>query len=230
MKKNKNISVGDIVKKAIPKCLPVLIAGLLFNTSVSKAQVAFSIGPKAGLSINSFSGDSAGNVSANTAWAGGLFMNLHLLDFLAIQPELLIHQKGATQTINNVSNEIKINYFEVPILLKIMIPVEKHIYPHVFVGPSFSYNMNGTFASKNTETGTELVFNEGDIKKSDTGGILGAGIDFETNHLYINLDGRYGVGFNDIGKNSIKLRNTNWTFMLGIGYRFGTSKDKVVVK
>lgn len=229
MKTTENIK--RFVNEVSLKCMTVMTAAILFaGTEVSQAQVSFSIGPKGGLSSSSFSGDSAGTVTANTSWAAGAFMNFHFLKFLAIQPELLIHQKGASQKIGMRTNEIKLNYFEVPVLLKLMVPVDNHIYPHVLVGPSFSYRMGGTFKATNTESGTIVNFNEGDLKKYDTGGILGVGVDFETDHLYINLDGRYGFGFSDIGENSVKLKNRNWTAMLGIGYRFGTPTDRVIVK
>lgn len=203
--------------------LSIIILGSVLNV---KAQIGVSVGPKAGVTITSFSGDAAGKVEAKTTGVGGLFANVHFLKYFALQPEAFIHQKGATTSSNGVTNSVKVNYFEVPVLFKVMLPVEDHIYPNLFIGPTFSYKMNSSASTKNTETGTVVNFNEGDVRKQETGGIIGGGFDFETQHIFINLDARYGFGFNSLGSNTLELKNRNWAFMLGLGYRIGTNKDK----
>ena len=207
-----------------------LLAGLLALTSLSQlnvvhAQGSVSIGAKAGYSQTSFSGNSSGTISSSGMGLGGAFVNFHMLGFFAIQPELLVHQKGAVHTENNVRDEIKINYFEVPVLFKLLIPIDAHVYPHVFVGPSFSYALNSSFTSTDVQSGQQVSANVGGISKTDVGGVVGAGLDYETDHMFLTLDGRYGASFNTIGSTvNLNLRNNNWTFMAGIGVRFGSSK------
>jgi hypothetical protein len=201
--------------------LSVLAAAYAFICGINNAdaQTSMAIGPKAGFSVTSFTGNPNGTVSTTSVGLGGLFVNFHFLEFLALQPELLIHRKGADYIANNVKTEVHINYFEVPILLKVMIPIEKHMYPHFFAGPTFSYNMSSTYSSTDTQSGRNV------INKGDVGGVAGAGIDFEWDHVYLNLDGRYGIGFNTIGNTAnLNIKNNNLTFMIGLGYRIGTTK------
>jgi hypothetical protein len=203
----------------------LLTSFFLIQTSIVHAQGSVSIGAKAGYTLTSFTGNSSGTISSNGMGLGGVFVNVHLLGFFAIQPELLVHQKGAVHTENNVRDEIKINYFEVPVLFKLLIPIDAHVYPHVFLGPSFSYALNSSFTSTDTQSGNQLTANVGNISKTDVGGVVGAGLDYETDHMFLTLDGRYGASFNTIGSSAnLNFKNNNWTFMAGIGVRFGSSK------
>jgi outer membrane scaffolding protein for murein synthesis (MipA/OmpV family) len=207
-----------------------LLAGLIAlscsaQINIVHAQGSISIGAKAGYTLTSFTGNSSGTITSNGMGLGGVFVNIHMLGFFAIQPELLVHQKGAVHTENNIRDEIKINYFEVPVLFKLLIPIDAHVYPHLFAGPSFSYALNSSFTSTDTQSGNQLSGNVGGISKTDIGGVVGAGLDYETDHMFLTLDGRYGASFNPLGNAAnLSLKNNNWTIMAGIGLRFGSSK------
>jgi hypothetical protein len=204
--------------------LNLLLFSLLF-ISQSQAQVGFSIGPKAGVSVNQFDKNDNG-FSARTAWAAGVFANLHLGEVFSLQPEFLIHQKGAQQNVNGTKNEIKLNYFSVPVLAKLMLPIQGTFYPHILAGPVYNYRLNAKYSAVDNGSGTTISFNDGDLKRTEIAGAFGAGFDIISNNIYLNLDARYNVGFSDLNDNdnTIVLRNRNWTVMAGVGFRFGTPK------
>ena len=52
------------------------------------------------------------------------------------------------------------------------------------------------------------------------GALIGAGMDLKIKHLFLTIDGRYGIGFNDISKEYLPVKGTHFTFMGGIGYLF----------
>lgn len=200
-----------------------IIALCLICTAQAYAQVGFSIGPKAGLSVNQFSADDDGDYSARTAWAAGAFVNLHLGEVFSLQPEFLIHQKGATQNVNGNKNEVRLNYFSVPVLAKLMIPIQGTFYPHILAGPVYNYRMNAKYTASDNGT---VSFNDGDLKRTEISGAAGAGLDIISNNVFFNIDWRYNLGFSDLGDNdnNVGIRNRNWTLMAGIGFRFGTPK------
>lgn len=212
---------------AIKKHTFILLAVLLFSIN-SYSQIGFSLGPKAGVTFTSFRGDQADDIKSRTGWAGGLFANLSLLDFLSIQPEFLIHQKGATSRHNQYRNEIRVNYFEIPVLVKLRLPLGETVYPHIFAGPNFSYRVSGKYSSTDTQNGDDRDISIDNVRRSDTGGIIGVGIDIEGQGIFFTIDARYGFGFNELGDNSyyLNLRNEDLTILAGIGFRIGSTKTK----
>jgi hypothetical protein len=212
-------------KKEIFKIMKIAIIGAFFSTMVLSsclAQFGAAFGVKGGLTVSSFN-NASGSVSANTTGMGGLFVNLQLAPVFTIQPELVLTKKGAIQTNNNIKNDIRITYFEVPILVKIRMPFDNVFFPHIFAGPNFAYNVNSKLVVTDNNTGLYLPTNSDDIRKSDVGGILGAGIDIQSKSIFFTIDGRYGFGFNKLGSNSVYLdvKNRAWTFTVGLGIRIG---------
>lgn len=200
------------------------IAGALVSSALApsaQAQMALAIGPKAGLAITSFDTD-ANEIKSRTSALGGLFLNWQLHPIFAIQPEALFSQKGAVYTQNGNRTDIKLNYFEVPVLAKFRIPVGDVFFPHFLIGPDFAFNTNVKYTSVETSTGTQYSQNGDDITKTDVGGLIGAGFDIQAKALFFTLDGRYGYAFNQLGNDVYSVRNIGWSFAAGIGIRFGS--------
>lgn len=220
----KNIrSTKPLLGVTITLCL------LLAHADVN-AQFGFSIGPKGGLAVTSFRGDDAGDIKANTSWFYGVFTNFQLGTVLALQPELLVTERGADVTSNNVRSNISINYFEVPVLVKLRWPLANEvIFPHVLLGPNFAFRTDLDITSTDTQSGGAIAVNTDDVRKSDIGGLVGAGIDVQTHGsgVFFTLDGRYGWSFQDLNDNDnmITLKHSGWTFAVGVGFRIGNASD-----
>lgn len=203
---------------------------LMGATHYANAQFGFSVGPKGGVSISTFNGTDADNIDSRSSWFGGLFLNFQLAPAIAIQPELLLTERGADVTTGNVRDEISINYFEVPVLLKFRLPLANDIiFPHILLGPNFAFRTDLDFKSTDTQSGVNLEANTDDIKKSDISGLVGAGVDIQTpgNGVFFTIDGRYGFGFSDINDNdnAVSLKHRAWTFAVGVGFRIGNRSD-----
>jgi hypothetical protein len=195
----------------------------------SNAQFAFSLGPKAGVAITSFHANNA-TVSARANGFWGLFTNFQLGRGFAIQPEFLMTRRGADVTSNNSTTRFKLNYFEVPILAKFRLPLANEtVFPHLLVGPNFGFKTKFNVSGTDTGNGTTVMANTSDIKKNDVGGLVGAGIDFQTrtSGIMFTIDGRYGFGFSNAYSNNnttaVTLRNIGWMFSAGLGFRIGNS-------
>lgn len=211
--------------KTSKDCILILLlsAGILYSGK-SFSQTGFNLGLKGGATFSSLKGSDANDIKRRTGWVGGAFAMLTFAQAFAIQPEFLIQQKGASVTSANNRNKIKLNYFQIPVLFKFRLPIAGTVYPNVFAGPSFAFKMNGTYTSTNTQDGVKKDIDVSHIRKTDTGGIIGAGIDFELNHLFLSIDGRYGFGFKSLGNHSyyLNVKNRCFTLLAGVGFHIGS--------
>lgn len=216
---HKALNMKKLNLKITLLALLAFIGGVRMN---SQAQFGLAIGPKAGVSISSFNGDGIENIDERISWLGGAFVNIQIGPHLALQPEILFSRKGAEFVSNNVRNSIAINYFEIPILGKLRLPINDVIFPHVLVGPNFAFRTNVDYSSYDLDNGTAITTNDTDIRKSDVGALVGAGIDIQTRDsgLFFTVDGRYGFGFNKITRvdNDVQIRNAGWSFSVGVGF------------
>ena len=201
---------------------------LVFANIDTKAQFGFAAGPKGGVAITTLKGANSENIDSRTTGFYGIFTNFQLGKVFSLQPEFLLTEKGASVTASNVRSDISINYFEVPILAKLRLPLANEvIFPHVLLGPNFAFNTDFDVTSTNTQTGSSVDVNKGDVRKSDIGALLGAGVDIQTpgNGIFFTIDGRYGWSFQDLNDDDgmVSLKNKGWMFSAGVGFRFGNS-------
>jgi hypothetical protein len=200
-------------------CLTLLFGVIFFNSS---AQFGLAVGPKAGIGVTTLKGSSAENIEKRTSFLFGAFLNAQFTPGFALQPEILLTQRGADFTNNNTRTELIINYFDVPVLAKVRLPIADLIFPHILIGPDFAFRTKLDYTSMDTQSGAVITTNENDIRKSDVGGLVGAGLDVEARNvgLFFTADARYGFGFNNLDRsdNSIRIRNAGWTFAVGVGF------------
>jgi hypothetical protein len=200
-----------------------VITFLIFLSHVCTAQIA--IGPKVGLAVTSLEGTQLSNVDSRTTASGGLFVNFQLKEWINVQPEFLISQKGASYFRNTTSTDIRLHYFETPVLLKLRVPIHKTFYPHLLAGPNFAFNTEASYVSTDTQSGTVYHGSTSSIRRSDIGALLGAGLDIQSKRVFVTIDGRYGYSFNYLNNSEttqLKVRNTGWTLSIGIGLRLFT--------
>lgn len=197
----------------------VIAIALTFLASTgSIAQTLVSIGPKAGPSFSELRGQDAGNVTMRRGFAGGLFLCISPLQFLSLQPEFLLQQKGAVNQ-NETSGtkmDIKLGYLNIPLLLKMRIPIFRTIFPHIYGGPQFAYAFKSSASyADGSPLDSQVAFQD-----MDFGGVMGAGMDIEVKHLFVTIDFRYGLGaLNLVKDDALKLRNRDKAILFGVGYK-----------
>jgi hypothetical protein len=177
-----------------------LIAALALFLTVTPAQAETNIktGAKGGLNFATFTGTSA-DYQTLTAFTIGGFLKFDIPDSpIAIQPEILYTQMGAKQN----GNEIRLDYLQLPVILKYAIIPSGSVQPNIFGGLYASMRLRaeqsqttgGLFGGgRNLENETETV---------DYGAVFGAGIDIEVGRSIFTTDVRYNLGLNDVFTNN----------------------------
>lgn len=173
------------------------------------------VGAKAGLNLTSLSGD-----IEDAAMKGGVhvgaFVELKLLDAIAIQPELLFSMQGTAQEVTGGDNvKLNTNYVNIPVMLKF------YVVPgllNVQVGPQFGVLLSASYSDDlDALLGDPKEF----LKSSDLSGCFGLGVDISK----LRLSARYNLGLSNISDVSgiagaQEFVQRNQVFQFSVGYAF----------
>jgi hypothetical protein len=215
-------------------------AVLLFGTASAQTGVRF--GLKTGFSLSTQYGIKPANdvytveTSMRKAFSGGFFLYFPITESVGIQQEFIYAMKGSGQdviittpmTINTVS-KYRIDYFELPIVVKYKFAKIKNVGFYGSTGIALSLLARGDYNIKSTiNTGTPplIVTKEsGDMKGVDTfdySFVYGAGADFKLLKKDFFLEYRMTVGWNTLempnasGADPVPLRNQDYIISLGM--------------
>ena len=183
-------------KRILATLALVLTTSLAVNAQSEDSNAEF--GVKGGLNFSNLYTEDVDDNNALTSFNAGVYAKLPITDAFAIQPELLYSRKGAELVYNNALAEgtakFKLNYIELPILLKINLTNSFNIH----AGPYFAYLIDAQVTNEN-ESGTlnfEETYNNDDFNKFDYGLSAGVGLDFQS----LGFGIRYNYGLQTVGK------------------------------
>jgi hypothetical protein len=190
-------------------------------TSLSLAQMQ--IGPKAGLNLANLSGDDIEDTDSKTGFAGGVFFMYKFSDMFAIQPEAYYSMKGATDKFDYEGGTIDVtysfDYIEVPLLLKLLIPIENSsINPAIFAGPFVGFNT--TAKAKAEADGQSEEQDVEDFKSTEFGLAFGGGLGFPVGTNELGFDVRYILGLStlDDSAEEADVKNSVINFNVYFGF------------
>ena len=190
----------------------------------SSAQFSIAMGPKVGATVTTFRGSDTEDVDKMASWLGGIFLNAQIAPSISLQPELLLTRRGGNFTHNNARLDLSINYVEIPVLAKLRLPIADVFFPHILLGPGFSFKTNVNYSGIDIVTGTSVTTHDSNIRKSDISAFVGAGVDAQTKNsgFFFTMDGKYALGFNSVysSDQSVGIKNTGWSFSVGVGFLF----------
>ncbi len=180
--------------------ITAVVVGSLWGVASAEAQTyqprheGIGIGIKSGPLFSSLSSNVSGNEFDNrTGWIGGLFIGGNRPGVLGAAMELLYARKGANDP--NSSQSVTIDYFEIPLLLRINIGSNSLNGVNIYgvAGPSFDIRLKAKL-----NTGESLT---DQTAGADIGFAAGAGIEI-TRFL---IEGRYTRGLRNIATNELEL-------------------------
>lgn len=168
-----------------------------------------SIGVKGGVNFTNLYTEEVDDNNILTSFNLGFYVNVPVTNSLSIQPEFNFSRKGSELVYDNAfvsgTARFKLNYIEVPVLLKINLTENFNIH----LGPYIAYLVDGqvTNESSNGNFDFEDNLSNDDFNKFDYGLSGGIGIDFSTAQIGL----RYNYGLATIGKER-SFAGTNYTF------------------
>lgn len=187
--------------------LTMAIAVFLMAGQASAQHV--NIGIKGGLNLYNINND---NNSTNDPIVGynlGLLGHIHLVQQLALQPEIVFSTQGAKNTLANVDTRFNLAYVNIPILLQYMFDNGFRIQ----AGPQF-----GILTSAKSKINKNSSDIKSDMEKVAVG--LSAGMSYVNPSTGFGVDARYNYGLSNINKSDV-VKSTNRGIQLGLFYLFG---------
>jgi len=212
------------MKNRLLSIVLILVLSASFTIAQEKSKVSF--GLLGGVNFQNLKGElSSGDKLENDmllGFHGGFNVQLPIVAGFYLQPGLMYATKGAKDTYtilgSEFTNEIKINYVEMPLNLVYKASLGKGFFMLGF-GPYIAYGISG----KQVFEGNDLSFERGvDYNAFDAGANIFAG--FETaSGLFLQLETQFGMlNIYPEDDNSTNAQSTakNAGFGLSLGYRF----------
>jgi hypothetical protein len=215
---------------------PILLLVLLMALLPPRpAEAQFAI--RGGVNLVDLFGDDVEASDSRPRLTGGIGFDLIGLGPLTLAPEIYYAQKGAEnfqrRLVAGEPVEISLSYVEVPVLLRLAIPVgASRFQPYVGGGPVFGWQINcevqASAAGAREDCG-QLLGGEQQLEETlrsfEQGVMLGGGVAFEAIRGLgaITLDARYARGLSRLSESSDGPEIQNRALSLLLGYRFGLS-------
>lgn len=217
----------------------VCTIGLLaFSFSNSQAQDTrfglkgglsfYKIGGELSIDFMGFSESETFDSGTGMGFHGGIFMEKPLNEYLSIQPEVNFIQKGGSESDNDElvdfsDEDVTLSYIDVPLLLKINIPLDGGISPFITAGGYVGYLLDAK-----VDFGGEQEDISDEVKDISYGLLFGVGANFGKFFVEARYD--YGLSnifdddlfgdeldgeFDDFGFD-FKVRNSGITIAVGV--------------
>jgi hypothetical protein len=192
------------MKKTVKAMLIGAVAIMLLLPSLSLAK-GITAGFKIGVNYADFFGEDVAameeligfDFKSKLGLCAGGFLQFNLGKVLAIQPEFLYTMKGARMEEEILGETVKVafnlSYLEVPVLVKLMIPIPGGVKPSLFVGPSIAFKLGAKLKTEVLGDTTEEDLSD-DMEDTGYGLIFGGGLDFGK----ISFDVRYSFGLTSV--------------------------------
>jgi hypothetical protein len=193
------------------KRVAVLVALLMLGVPVLGAAQGISGGIKGGAlfaTVPDFS-EIGEEMDHRLGVTGGVFLTLSLLPGLAIQPEAIFTQKGATATLSDGDYSLKLDYLDIPVLARLSFGAGG-VKVYGFAGPSFNIRLKAEAGF-----GDDMVDISEELEKSDVSFVAGIGVEISK----LLIEGRWLKSVKDIAfEDDVELKPQGFAIMAG--FRF----------
>src|SRR5262245_33483316 len=181
----------------------ILAVGLAPALSAQSTPAQPRFGITGGLTVAKVGGDDVNDAKLKTGFVGGGVAVFPISPAFSFQPELTFAMKGSKFTDQGVDASFKLNYIEVPALLRYQFPVQGGTKPFLLGGPAFAIEttckISGSDQGTTVTFGCEDFFNQVganvQTKSFDVGAMFGGGLAFDVNGRVMTVGVRYNLGF-----------------------------------
>lgn len=158
------------------------------------------IGVMGGINLAKLAGDDVDDAKNRVGVLGGLSYVRNWGGAAGLEMDILYSAKGVKSVEGNDEFTIKLNYLEIPVLLRYDFPSTSAVRPHLAIGPSLAFR---TGCGAETKTGGASVSVDCDelqegldvkLKSFDLGATVGGGLDFAMGRNTFTVGARYTMG------------------------------------
>ena len=107
-----------------------------------------------------------------------------------------------------LESQMRLQYLEIPLLVRASLPVDGAVVPYVTFGPSFGIALDAEFEAEPLPARDMTD----DLQHVDVGGTVGVGARVGRGPLRLALEARYTTGFDDLWDISGNFESINQTF------------------
>jgi hypothetical protein len=208
----------------------LVVIALVIASRTSVAQLADSplpgarFGLTAGVNLSTFDGEGLGPTSNRHGFIGGVVLATPFASNFSTQLEALYSMKGMKSLSSNSANYamFKLDYIEIPLMLRGDAPVSMPVKPFAFTGPAFDFQVS--CGSDVVAAGNSTSASCDDIESSssslkfrsfDVGWVVGGGLGFDARGRKISVSTRYEIGLRGITTVGAS-KNRALSFMVGV--------------
>jgi hypothetical protein len=203
-------------------------SAVLIQSTTASAQTHFDFGAQLGLAITSLPhagevfdqvvGLDSSESTSRLGLAGGAYIGFPITSALTFEPGALFVMKGVelTERNNKGTVKVRINYLDVPLLVRWRIPLGTDFASNVFTGPSFGVKLSSS-AKLDGPNGSLDANVDPALKSLDVGWAFGLGIVRER----FLFEGRFTAGLTDVATTTYPHNDSlkNKTFLLLAGMK-----------
>lgn len=197
----------------------IMLAVIAAFNSHAFSQTSIGLGLEGGINIANMNMTPDFNSSTRTGLMVGGFVDIGVSRVIAIRPGLRYVMKGFSATQNGLTLTEKLSYFELPVLLKATIPLDK-VKPYFVAGPTLGVRVS---ASEEVTDGVQVQTGDaGQIFESiDFGLYFGSGMEFRVaSNTDIFAGFGYSLGLTNISKQTT-FESKNYGIQITAGVKFG---------
>jgi hypothetical protein len=202
------------------KLKTILLAVLMAVSTISVySQPTLSLGLEGGLNLANVSITPSQTSNSRTGLIIGGVLDIGISRNIGVTTGLRYTMKGFQVTNGGVTFTDKLNYLEVPALLKVKFPLTE-VKPYLVGGPVLGIRVS---ASEEQSNGTQTA----DVDASsayetiDFGLLFGGGLDFNiANKTDLFIQAGYGFGLSNIWKQSTTVTVKNYGIQITGGVKF----------
>ncbi len=198
----------------------ILVAALMMITGITAySQPSLSLGLEGGLNLANVSITPSQTSNSRTGLIIGGVLDIGISRNIGVTTGLRFTMKGFQVTNQGVTFTDKLNYLEVPALLKVKFPLTE-VKPYLVGGPVLGIRIS---ASEEQSNGTQTadVDASSAYESIDFGLLFGGGLDFNVatkTDLFIQAG--YGFGLSNIWKQSTTVTVKNYGIQITGGVKF----------
>jgi hypothetical protein len=147
--------------------------------------------------------NSTGQATAVVGYGYGGFLGFNLSDHVGLQAEVIYSQLAQQYKIADRVNNIRIDYINIPLLLRLNTGYSKPVNLNFVIGPQFGINVGSAVDVEDNGNSTTTVQTKLAVKSGDVGIAYGAGLDFSLGgYTKLGLGFRGVYGLVDVSDNS----------------------------